>query len=122
MEGQSHQICEAVIDFDDCQDSLRDARRENSRRRVLGSRFKLHRSFLCAGGGEETDTCTGDGGSPLVCPDPENVDGGQYVQVNSVPYFYFYIIFEFQFCFLRERKLQLICNIYVYRLELFHGD
>ncbi|KAM3957629.1 LOW QUALITY PROTEIN: phenoloxidase-activating factor 2-like [Aphomia sociella] len=33
----------------------------------LGSRFKLHTSFVCAGGEEGRDTCQGDGG-PLACP------------------------------------------------------
>uniref|UniRef100_A0A182PQY2 Phenoloxidase-activating factor 2 n=1 Tax=Anopheles epiroticus TaxID=199890 RepID=A0A182PQY2_9DIPT len=36
----------------------------------LGRRFKLHSSFICAGGEKGRDTCKGDGGSPLVCPIP----------------------------------------------------
>ncbi|KYB24665.1 phenoloxidase-activating factor 2 [Tribolium castaneum] len=32
----------------------------------LGPLFRLHSSFMCAGG-KEKDTCKGDGGSPLVC-------------------------------------------------------
>ena len=28
---------------------------------------RIHRSHLCAGGEEERDTCTGDGGDPLLC-------------------------------------------------------
>ncbi|RZC40602.1 Trypsin domain containing protein [Asbolus verrucosus] len=43
-----------------CQEKLRKTR--------LGKYFKLHKSFVCAGGDEGIDTCTGDGGSPLVCP------------------------------------------------------
>lgn len=34
----------------------------------LGNRFKLHESFLCAGGEAGIDSCTNDGGSPLICP------------------------------------------------------
>nr|XP_029712868.1 phenoloxidase-activating factor 2-like [Aedes albopictus] len=36
----------------------------------LGSKFRLHDSYICAGGLEGVDTCTGDGGSPLMCPVP----------------------------------------------------
>lgn len=34
----------------------------------LGTRFRLHDSFVCAGGQEGRDTCQGDGGAPLACP------------------------------------------------------
>ncbi|EAT46213.1 AAEL002585-PA [Aedes aegypti] len=36
----------------------------------LGASFRLHDSYICAGGLEGIDTCTGDGGSPLMCPIP----------------------------------------------------
>ncbi|XP_039432640.2 phenoloxidase-activating factor 2-like [Culex pipiens pallens] len=44
----------------ECETALRSTR--------LGGDFDLHESFLCAGGEAGVDTCTGDGGSPLVCP------------------------------------------------------
>lgn len=56
----------------------------------LGRRFRLHRSFLCAGGEPGRDACTGDGGSPLVCAamDGNGDDGGtgrvRYVQAGIV--------------------------------------
>lgn len=46
-----------------CQRELRKTR--------LGLSFRLDQSFTCAGG-EGKDTCTGDGGSPLVCPHPHD--------------------------------------------------
>merc|ERR1711936_392825 len=56
-----------------CQETLRSTR--------LGRRFKLDDSFLCAGGAGQ-DTCKGDGGSPLVCPNPKQA--GTYVQAGLV--------------------------------------
>ena len=53
-------------------------------RRILGQRFNLHSSFLCAGGCGQ-DTCNGDGGSPLVCPSKERTENGdpaRYYQVD----------------------------------------
>lgn len=34
----------------------------------LGARFRLHESFACFGGEAGIDSCTNDGGSPLICP------------------------------------------------------
>merc|ERR1711872_898862 len=51
-------------------------------RNRLGSKFHLHRSFVCAGGNAGDDTCSGDGGSPLVCPSLSRP--GQFVQAGIV--------------------------------------
>lgn len=63
-----------IVPFNDCEQKFRNTR--------LGSRFRLHESFLCAGGEAGRDVCTGDGGSPLVCPIPGQED--YYVQVGVV--------------------------------------
>merc|ERR1712165_52218 len=63
-----------VVDTAACQDSLRKTR--------LGGKFKLHDSFVCAGGVDGKDTCKGDGGSPLVCP--SKYDPYTYVQAGIV--------------------------------------
>merc|ERR1712126_678898 len=57
-----------------CQDKLRTTR--------LGQKYKLHDSFLCAGGVPGKDTCKGDGGSPLVCP--SKYDPNTFVQAGIV--------------------------------------
>ncbi|XP_050312678.1 LOW QUALITY PROTEIN: phenoloxidase-activating factor 2-like [Anthonomus grandis grandis] len=63
-----------IVPFDSCERTLRTTR--------LGANFELHRSFLCAGGQKGVDLCTGDGGGPLVCPDPRTP--GRYVQAGIV--------------------------------------
>jgi len=63
-----------VVNHDDCQDRLRQTR--------LGKKFKLHDSFVCAGGINGKDTCKGDGGSPLVCP--SKYDPNTYIQAGIV--------------------------------------
>ena len=49
-----------IVEFGECQTRLRTTR--------LGPRFALDRSFICAGGQRNIDTCQGDGGAPLICP------------------------------------------------------
>merc|ERR1712102_120471 len=63
-----------VINHGVCQDKLRTTR--------LGQKYKLHDSFLCAGGVPGKDTCKGDGGSPLVCP--PKYDPNTFVQAGIV--------------------------------------
>ncbi|KAL3286107.1 hypothetical protein HHI36_000620 [Cryptolaemus montrouzieri] len=63
-----------LVARDKCTRVLQEAR--------LGPAFRLHRSFICAGGEENKDTCKGDGGSPLVCPIDEEDD--RYEQVGIV--------------------------------------
>ena len=63
-----------IQNHDQCEDEFKKSR--------LGKNFKLDDSFLCAGGLGGPDTCTGDGGGPLVCPSKSNP--GQYEQVGIV--------------------------------------
>lgn len=63
-----------IVPNEDCQTALRTTR--------LGQRFRLHGTFICAGGEEGVDTCTGDGGSPLMCPMLNQVN--QYYQAGIV--------------------------------------
>ncbi|KAK4316476.1 hypothetical protein Pmani_012378 [Petrolisthes manimaculis] len=76
--GRYQQILKAIelpaVNNLQCQSAMRTTR--------LGSRFRLHDSFMCAGGKEGEDACTGDGGSPLVCPMAS--DPTRYVQAGVV--------------------------------------
>ncbi|CAG9853718.1 unnamed protein product [Phyllotreta striolata] len=63
-----------TVDRSRCQRLLRGTR--------LGGQFILDKSFVCAGGEQGKDVCTGDGGSPLVCPDPDNPS--RYMQAGIV--------------------------------------
>ncbi|KAG8226440.1 hypothetical protein J437_LFUL015108 [Ladona fulva] len=53
-----------IIDDETCQSSLRKTK--------LGHRFILHNSFICGDSMDDTDITKEDGGSPLICPLPEN--------------------------------------------------
>lgn len=63
-----------IVPREKCMKALRTTR--------LGKFYKLHRSFICAGGEEKKDTCKGDGGSPLACAIPGTND--RYVQMGIV--------------------------------------
>ncbi|XP_043517767.1 phenoloxidase-activating factor 2 [Frieseomelitta varia] len=61
-----------IIDQSTCESALRKTR--------LGQFFMLNKSsFICAGGEQGKDACTGDGGSPLVCQ-----SGNQWQVVGMV--------------------------------------
>ncbi|KAG5871975.1 hypothetical protein JTB14_003100 [Gonioctena quinquepunctata] len=72
-KGVHHIILKSInlptVPRDTCQNNLRKTR--------LGKHFELNRNFICAGGERGKDTCTGDGGSPLMCP-IEDQEGRYY--------------------------------------------
>ena len=55
---------------------------EMFRKTRLGKNYVLNETLICAGGEEGKDSCTGDGGSPLVCPVPGNE--GYFYQAGIV--------------------------------------
>ncbi|XP_020815299.1 vitellin-degrading protease [Drosophila serrata] len=75
MEHLLKRIVLPVVDHESCQRLLR--------RTVLGRRYRLHDSFICAGGVEGRDTCKGDGGSPLFCTMPGQTDRYQLAGLVS---------------------------------------
>ncbi|XP_045530388.1 phenoloxidase-activating factor 2-like isoform X2 [Pieris brassicae] len=68
-----------LVSAKECQNMLR----TNSR---LGPFFELHNSLTCAGGLSMVDTCTGDGGSPLVCAVKTTGIEKRYVVTGLVAY------------------------------------
>lgn len=44
--------------------------KQQLRQTILGKFYRLHPSFVCAGGRKDADVCEGDGGSPLICALP----------------------------------------------------
>lgn len=65
-----------IVPRQQCEQVLRTSR--------LGESFKLHKSFLCAGGETTKDTTQGDGGAPLVCEFVGEAD--RYYQLGIVSY------------------------------------
>ncbi|XP_055627734.1 phenoloxidase-activating factor 2-like [Toxorhynchites rutilus septentrionalis] len=63
-----------VIPHSKCQDAFRTTR--------LGAYFTLDKSYMCAGGEEDVDVCTGDGGAPLACAISDG--SGRYYQSGIV--------------------------------------
>jgi len=78
-EGKYSNILKEVVvplvKSPECQTLLR----ENTR---LGPFYELDSSLMCAGGQEGVDTCKGDGGSPLVCEQPD----GSWAQAGIVSF------------------------------------
>ena len=68
LQARLQEVDVPTVPAEVCQEALRKA--------GLGSRFRLHAGWLCAGGEEGKDACTGDGGGPLVCP---GHDGAMYL-------------------------------------------
>lgn len=64
-----------IVDASTCERQLQATR--------LTTKFRLHQTFICAGGEQGVDTCEGDGGAPLVCPvGPANEN--RYTQMGMV--------------------------------------
>ena len=68
-----------IVDHDECQTIYKDSGK-------YGPVFKLPKTLTCAGGKKGVDSCTGDGGGPLVCPDETRMT---YYQVSIFSLFFY---------------------------------
>ncbi|XP_017065998.1 phenoloxidase-activating factor 2 [Drosophila eugracilis] len=75
MEHLLKRIELPAVDHETCQRLLR--------RTILGRRYNLDASFICAGGEKGKDTCRRDGGSPLFCTLPGQKNRYQLVGIVS---------------------------------------
>jgi len=67
-----------IVDNTECQEIYRNHPNAN-----FSEKWKLHDSFLCAGGEPDQDLCQGDGGGPLMCKDTSGQgNDDRYVQVG----------------------------------------
>ncbi|XP_047518530.1 phenoloxidase-activating factor 2-like [Pieris napi] len=51
---------------------------------VIGSKFSLDNSFICAGGRKNFNTCSGDGGSSLACRTSSDGDPPRFAVCGMV--------------------------------------
>ena len=66
LQARLQEVDVPVVGHRTCEKALK--------REGLGQRFKLHPGWLCAGGEDGKDACSGDGGGPLVCQEGDSME------------------------------------------------